>query len=332
MPFTASDYLQKDLPVEMVRYGLHHYSDVEVYRLAMTGTNLTDLCDALYNEVHGDYAGDYAPTCHRVVVNKNKPVKGIATCYALYRTLRVPGKAVVRVDISSEARHAIYDTAGKLISGYDANAGDWVEPVRGSDLQLEPKAVVKIETAYAKTAVNLGTIMSLIGRINAAALANLGLGAKTCLMLSSPLTKIWDQDALWYANYAMAYNPDGWEKTLAVMHYEQINLGGRAAKVLMGSGATGTVTVTGAGNSRTLTATTADTFASWMIGLPVAITGAGAALFVCPITAYTSGTVVTIDVSEGDPVNAGGYAFQVPILRTILETGDFSVLDGYVSW
>lgn len=76
---------------------------------------------------------------------------------------------------------------------------------KGDVSSLKKKAVIVIETAYAT--LNPAYLLDFVDTVNSGSLTKLGLAAETCRMLAPDATRFWRVGALWYADYAMLYDP-----------------------------------------------------------------------------------------------------------------------------
>jgi len=125
--------------------------------------------------------------------------------------IRQPG--VARVSIrgltqQEEMTHEPEANGGKCIQGpflqTDFVPGRYII-TKGEVSSLRKKAIITIETAYTK--LNPAALLSYVDTVNSNYLTNLGLPARSCRMLAPGATRWWRQGALWYANYAMLYDP-----------------------------------------------------------------------------------------------------------------------------
>jgi|GEM_PF-4965820 len=153
--------------------------------------------------------------CHDVVQDKDT-IPGVVFTRANFRTagwseFRKPNVARVSIRGLSQQEEMTYEPAGnggRCIQGPFMQNGfvpSRYVVTKGEVAALRTKAIITIETAYAR--LDPAKLLEYVDTVNSNGLTNLGLPAGSCRMLAPNATRWWKQGALWYANYAMLYDP-----------------------------------------------------------------------------------------------------------------------------
>ena len=163
----------------------------------------------LDNQVEG---GPFGRVCVEMSQEK-QTIPGVVFTRATFKTAgwgddRKAGVAKVSLRGLTTQDEMMFDANGKQLVGPCFDEG--YLPTRfvitkGEVASLKKKAIIVIETAYAR--LNPAELLGYIDTVNNGALANLGLGSQTCRMLAPDATRWWKQGSLWYADYAMLYDP-----------------------------------------------------------------------------------------------------------------------------
>jgi len=193
---------------------------------AVSNESAAGLENSLWDRPHPKYPGPNGPRCLRIRQEENW-LPGITRLTAQYlpvsaRRRRV-GKARITLKLGSKAERKMEDlSASPLqlegpIRTKDATDGlNYVKITKGSNIVPVGTAIIELTTAYERSAfsaLDIAKVMALIGRVNSHLLPNFGnFPPETLLLLGAPTTHVWDQDALWYVNYAFGVELRGWNK------------------------------------------------------------------------------------------------------------------------
>lgn len=208
-----------------VRDGENHW--VAERRFAVLNYAASAFENTLWDSRHIGYGGEYAPRCRKVRVQRNwQP--GLSLVTAFYKTVREPGRARIRMSTKNLTRKVHYDTEGTLIDGKvapdDEADQSFMKVVRGSNVVPQARGVLVVETAFESTedpVSILNGILSRTNHINSHDMSNLGAAKGTLRLLGAPdMSHVWEEDELWYVNYAFEYAPEGWNNITKTQKFE----------------------------------------------------------------------------------------------------------------
>lgn len=209
------------------REGIQFYTGIEVYKTE-AGYDPNQLSDLLYLSRQQGSSGPFAPICFKAVIDDVAFGDGEAKVTALFRTqggrtARRVGRATIEIDFVARSRAVIKDLDNNVIIGPHSLATDATEIetaaeginiwkiIRGSNVVNDGRAIIRMRTAYERGGLSsnqIGAIMHLQGTVNSHTMENFGGFTRGQLkLLSSPHTKQWNQDGLWYVNYAFEVSP-----------------------------------------------------------------------------------------------------------------------------
>jgi len=168
--------------------------------------------------------------CESVAQDKDT-VPGAVFTRAEFKTaditmFRQPNVARVSIRGLSQQEEMAYEpevNGGKCIQGPYMEEGFVPSKyviTKGEVSALRKMAIITIETAYAR--LNPAELLNYVDTVNSGALTNLGLPAGSCRMLAPGATRWWRQGALWYANYAMLYDPEKRHNNVTVQRLTKI--------------------------------------------------------------------------------------------------------------